>query len=95
MSDGGAHEGSPQPSWGHTVGMPEVSVYLPDDLYDAVRAHDLPLSHLAQDAIRAALARRSSADWVAAVRARPRRGTHPSSITTAELMDGVGEEFGA
>ncbi len=39
--------------------MPRMQVYLPDDLYEQVKAHKLPASELLQEAIRAELRRRS------------------------------------
>ncbi|WP_370325072.1 type II toxin-antitoxin system CcdA family antitoxin [Euzebya sp.] len=74
--------------------MPKVSVYLPDDLYDRARRGGLSLSELAQRAVEQELRDRSVANWIRAVRARPRRSTE-TSIGTGDLMDAVREEFGA
>lgn len=40
--------------------MPRVQVYLPDDLYEAVKKHGLPASRLLQEAVRADLRRREA-----------------------------------
>jgi hypothetical protein len=37
--------------------MPRMQVYLPDDLYEAVKERELPASELLQDAVRAELRR--------------------------------------
>jgi post-segregation antitoxin (ccd killing protein) len=37
--------------------MPRMQVYLPDDLYDLVKARDLPASELLQRAVRAEVRR--------------------------------------
>jgi hypothetical protein len=37
--------------------MPRMQVYLPDDLYDQVKARDLPASELLQEAVRAEVRR--------------------------------------
>lgn len=37
--------------------MPRLQVYLPDDLYDEVKARGLPASQLLQDAVRAEVRR--------------------------------------
>jgi len=50
--------------------MPKVSVYLPDDLAAEVRRRGLPLSSLAQEAVRAAIRAEDTAAWVARMRAR-------------------------
>ncbi len=39
--------------------MPRLQVYLPDDLYEQLKAKDLPASELLQTAVRAELERRS------------------------------------
>jgi hypothetical protein len=72
--------------------MPKVSVYLPDDLYEAARKHDLPISALAQGAIRDALAKNRNAEWIERMRKRPvilRR-----DIDISKLMDEVRDEVG-
>lgn len=38
--------------------MPRMQVYLPDDLYELLKARELPASELLQDAVRAELRRR-------------------------------------
>jgi post-segregation antitoxin (ccd killing protein) len=42
--------------------MPRLQVYLPDDLYDALKSRDLPASELLQEAVRAELERRDAID---------------------------------
>jgi hypothetical protein len=42
--------------------MPRMQVYLPDDLYDELKARDLPASQLLQEAVRAELRRRALLD---------------------------------
>ena len=37
--------------------MPRIQIYLPDDLYVAVKASGMPISELSQNAVRAALRR--------------------------------------
>ncbi len=37
--------------------MPRVQIYLPDDLYEAVKSRRMPISELSQNAVRAALHR--------------------------------------
>jgi hypothetical protein len=44
--------------------MPRLQVYLPDDLYEALKAHGLPASELLQEAVRAELERRGALDAV-------------------------------
>lgn len=72
--------------------MPKVSIYLSDSLYQDARAHDLSLSSVAQQAIEEALTTAHTREWVARVRARPRR--HHRRVDTSELLDSVREEFG-
>lgn len=57
--------------------MPRMQVYLPDDLYRAVKEHDLPASELLQAAVRAEL--------------RHRDLLEATDLYLAELMDEVGE----
>lgn len=40
--------------------MPRVQVYLPDDLYDALKSRDLPASELLQIALRAEIEHRDT-----------------------------------
>jgi len=40
--------------------MPRLQVYLPDDLYNELKARDLPASELLQEAVRAELQRRDA-----------------------------------
>ena len=42
--------------------MPRVQVYLPDDLYEALKRRNLPASELLQEAVRAELERREALD---------------------------------
>jgi post-segregation antitoxin (ccd killing protein) len=71
--------------------MPKVSVYVPDDLYAAVRKHRIPISAVAQHALEAEVRRHANVDWVAGVRARPPRVQ--TEIDTAALIDDVRSEF--
>ena len=72
--------------------MPKVSVYLPDDLYRAAQERKLPLSALTQQAVEQALRTSELKEWVARVRARPRRCD--ITVDTAALLDEVRDEFG-
>lgn len=83
---------SPRRRGGYTGGMPKVNVYLPDRLYQEARQRDLPLSHLAQQAIESALAGVHTNDWVAEVRSEPRQ--HHGTVDTSALIDATREEFG-
>jgi post-segregation antitoxin (ccd killing protein) len=74
--------------------MPKVSVYLPDDLYRAARDEDLSISALTQEAVRTALRRRRTRQWVARVRQRPPR-VASADVDTGAVMDRVRDEFGA
>ena len=42
--------------------MPRVQVYLPDDLYEALKSRGLPASELLQEAVRAELEHRDALD---------------------------------
>jgi post-segregation antitoxin (ccd killing protein) len=42
--------------------MPRLQVYLPDDLYDELKARGLPASELLQEAVRAELRRQTLLD---------------------------------
>lgn len=72
--------------------MPKVSVYLPDDLYEAARKHDLPISSLTQGAIREALAKNRNADWIERMRRRP--VILNRDIDISRVMEEVRDEFG-
>lgn len=72
--------------------MPKVSVYVPDDLYDAVRRHGIPVSAVAQEALAAAVRRRANHAWIDAVRTRRPRNLRP--VDTSALLSEVREEFG-
>ena len=74
------------------LGMPKVSVYLPDELYREARMRQLPLSSLVREAVERALRNSDRQEWVARVRSRPRR--HDGAIDTALLLSSVREEFG-
>jgi post-segregation antitoxin (ccd killing protein) len=78
--------------WGYIGCMPKVSVYLPDELHRAVQQHDLPLSAMTQAAVRAAVRDAERHQWVARMRARPRRRTGDFDTTT--LMGDVREDLG-
>jgi post-segregation antitoxin (ccd killing protein) len=73
--------------------MPKVSVYIPDDLYDAVRRHSISVSTVSQKALQAEVRRHASADWINQVRSRPLRTT--KRIDAAALLADVRDEFGA
>lgn len=73
--------------------MPKVRVYLSDELYGAARAHNLPISTLAQQAIERALRAARTDAWVARVRARPPRVTKRLDVRSA--LDHARDEFGA
>ncbi|MDA8068184.1 MAG: hypothetical protein M0T77_06190 [Actinomycetota bacterium] len=77
---------------GYTRGIPKVTIYVPDAIYDELRARRLPLSQLAQRAFTEAIEQGANADWIAAARSRPIR---PTAITSEALMAQVDEEFGA
>ena len=72
--------------------MPKVSVYLPDDLYQAARDEGLPISTLTQDAIRGALATKANAAWIEEMRHRAPIVSRP--VDTSALMAEVRDEFG-
>ncbi|MGL5857138.1 MAG: type II toxin-antitoxin system CcdA family antitoxin [Angustibacter sp.] len=71
--------------------MPKVSVYLPDDLYAAVRDRGIPLSALTQKAVQATLRAADNEAWIARMRARTR--PRVAAFDTTELMDEVRDEF--
>lgn len=73
--------------------MPEISVYLPDDLYRAAREQGLSISRLTQRAVQEALRQQATDRWIDAVRNRPTR-VHTVLDTTATL-DEAREDFGA
>jgi post-segregation antitoxin (ccd killing protein) len=70
-----------------------VSVYLPDDLYDAVRERDIPLSAVAQRALEEEVRRRSNREWIERAMSRPPRVTKP--FDTSDLLDEVRNDFDA
>lgn len=72
--------------------MPKVSVYLPDEVYAEARARGLPVSALAQRAIKDELSRQDVHEWVSRQRAMPSR-LH-AEIDTAALLDDVRADFG-
>jgi len=57
--------------------MPRMQVYLPDDLYDELKARGLPASELLQEAVRAELRRQALLD--------------ETDTYLTELIDEVGE----
>ena len=72
-----------------------MTVYLPDDLADRVRAADLNVSAVLQNALREALAAHSLAAWL---RTRPRPQQRPVQVEDGRGMEAVAkarEEFGA
>lgn len=72
--------------------MPKITIYVPDAMYDQLRARGLPISQVAQRAFSEALDGDANAAWVAAARARP---LHETTISSEALMAEVDEEFGA
>jgi post-segregation antitoxin (ccd killing protein) len=60
--------------------MPRVQVYLPDDLYDQLKARGLPASELLQQAVRAEVRRQALID--------------ETDAYLDELIDEVGEPTG-
>lgn len=72
--------------------MPKVSVYVSDDLYDAVRLHGIPVSAVAQEALEAAVAAEANRAWVDRLRKRPLR---TSAVDTSALLDEVRQAFGS
>lgn len=72
--------------------MPRLSVYVADDLYEAVRSHGIAVSSVAQAALQAEVARRANDAWVERVRDHPVR-EHP--IDTLSVIGEVRAEFGA
>lgn len=72
--------------------MPKVSVYVPDAMYDELRARNLPISKLAQDAFARALESGANQEWVRRARSRPLRTT---GLATEDLMAEVDTDFGA
>ncbi len=71
--------------------MPKLSVYLSDEVYEAVRRYDIAVSAVAQEALLAEVARRANDEWIARSRLRPVR-TEP--VDTATVIDEVRAEFG-
>jgi post-segregation antitoxin (ccd killing protein) len=72
--------------------MPKLSVYLSDAVYEAVRRYEIPVSSVAQEALRAEVVRRANGEWNARALRRPIR-TAP--IDTSVVIDEVRGEFGA
>jgi post-segregation antitoxin (ccd killing protein) len=72
--------------------VPEVSVYLPDELYRAAQERKLPLSALVQEAVERALRKAELKERVERMRARPR--LCDIELDTAAVLDEVREEFG-
>jgi len=79
--------------WGHTGGIPKISVYLPEVLYRAARDEQLPISALTQHAIEEALRARVTDRWVEQVGSRAPRLRR--SIDTAAAVHAARDEFGA
>ena len=70
--------------------MPRIQVYLPDDLYEALKSRGLPASELLQQAVQAELERRDALDeaddYIAALTAEvgapsPRQLSRADAIT--------------
>jgi len=72
--------------------MPKVSVYLPEALYRAAQAENLPISALARRAIENELRVTATNRWVARTRSRPRREV--GDFDMSMLIEGVPDEFG-
>jgi hypothetical protein len=70
-----------------------MQVYLPDDLYDAVKKRRLRASELLQNAVRAELRRRelvaASAKYTAELAAEVGRGTARERLRAAALARGI------
>jgi hypothetical protein len=73
--------------------MPKVSVYLPEALYRAAQAENLPISALAQRAIEDELRVAATNRWIASTRTRPPREV--GDFDMSKLMDEVRSELGA
>ncbi len=71
--------------------MPRLSVYVADELYEAVRSHGIAVSAVAQAALQAEVSRRANDRWVERARRQPVR---ESPIDTSGLMGQVRDEFG-
>ncbi|HUZ22123.1 MAG TPA: type II toxin-antitoxin system CcdA family antitoxin [Acidimicrobiales bacterium] len=70
--------------------MARLNVYVPDELAEEARRAGLNVSSLSQEAIRSALAARSTDDWLATLRPAPRhRATHESALAA---LDAAREE---
>ena len=74
------------------MGMPRLSIYVADELYEAVRSHGIAVSAVAQAALQAEVARRANDAWVDRARRHPVR---ESPIDTTGVMTEVRDEFGA
>lgn len=85
----------PRWSWGYGGGMPKVSVYLPDELYQRARQRGLSLSAVTQQALVQALQSEANAEWVARARDRARRHADEPSVDMTALMGEVRADFGA
>jgi post-segregation antitoxin (ccd killing protein) len=72
--------------------MPEVNIYLSEDLYVRAKERNLPLSALAQRAVEQALAQSELQSWITRQRSRPRRSVE---VDSAALLDHVREDFEA
>lgn len=76
---------------GYPGGMPKVSVYLPDYLYQQARERGLPLSTLTQTAVEQAVRHNDLRGWIDHERRRSPRLTE--AIDTAELIDEVRKDL--
>lgn len=73
--------------------MARVNVYLPDDLAEEVRAADLNVSKIAQEALTTELRRRRTKEWWARIdRLKPIEIPHEEVL---KALDEAREEFGA
>lgn len=69
-----------------------VSLHLPDDLVEQVRAADLDVSRLAQEAIRRALDARAVNEWLDDLASLPSLDVDPAAVK--EAVRAAKDEFG-
>ncbi|MCH7669553.1 MAG: type II toxin-antitoxin system CcdA family antitoxin [Acidobacteria bacterium] len=79
----------------YTMRMARINVYLPDDLALKVKAADLNVSRLAQEALRSALAASRVDDWLDDVGSLGSLGIDPALVVSAvtaakDELDGRG-----
>lgn len=66
--------------------MARVNVYLPDDLAQEVKAAGLNLSKLTQEALKSALSKQRTSDWLAAV-----ASLGSTDVSHEDVLRAVGE----